>query len=279
MAGFGRVYLVGAGPGAADLLTLRAARLLAQADVVLHDALVTAEVLDLAPQARKIAVGKRCGGASATQSFINRQMIAAARQHALVVRLKGGDPMLFGRAEEEIRALTEAGIVVEVVPGISAGFGAGASLGYSLTQRGVSRSVVFVTPRVGEGETDHDWVKVVVAADTAVLYMAGQNAPAIAERMINAGSRASQPVVMVAGATLPDERRLHATLGELARAEVYFESRGQPVLMMVGEVFAAGTTRSDPQQMQTQPQSAGQRLFDRGLQPVFEMADSMRRAA
>lgn len=279
MTGFGRVYLVGSGPGAADLLTLRAARLLAQADVILFDALVSAEVLDMAPQARKIAVGKRCGGASATQSFINRQMIAAARQHPLVVRLKGGDPMLFGRAEEEIRALTEAGIVVEVVPGISAGFGASASLGQSLTQRGVSRSVVFVTPRVGEGESDHNWVKVVLAADTAVLYMAGKNAPAIAARVIDAGGRASQPVVLVAGATLANERRRFATLGELALGEVAFESRGQPVLMLIGEVFALDNTRSNHQELASRPQQAGHLPFDiSGLQPV-DRTQPLRRAA
>lgn len=279
MAGFGRVYLVGAGPGAADLLTLRAARLLAQADVVLHDALVTAEVLAMAPQARKIAVGKRCGGASATQSFINRQMIAVARQHRLVVRLKGGDPMLFGRAEEEIRALTEAGIVVEVVPGISAGFGASASLGQSLTQRGVSRSVVFVTPRVGVGESDHNWAKAVVAADTAVLYMAGQNAPAIAAGVINAGARLSLPVVLVAGATLTNEQRRHATLAELAQGGVDFETYGQPVLMLIGDIFAEGNTRTNHQEQQILSEPAGYMSPIVAAQLSAEPPDEVRRAA
>ncbi len=116
----GKVYLIGAGPGAADLITVRGARLLEQADVVLHDALVEPAMLDYAPRARRIAVGKRCGQRSSAQHFINKQLVDAAREHAVVVRLKGGDPMLFGRADEEMRALEAAGIDYEVVPGITA---------------------------------------------------------------------------------------------------------------------------------------------------------------
>src|SRR3982751_2815088 len=141
----GTVYLVGAGPGAADLLTLRAARLLAEAGIVLHDALVPVEILALAPRATKVAVGKRCGRQSTAQRFINKRLVDAARQHAVVVRLKGGDPMLFGRAQEEIAALEEAGIAYEVVPGITAALAAAADLGTSLTQRGTVRSFAFAT--------------------------------------------------------------------------------------------------------------------------------------
>ena len=135
----------------ADLLTLRAARLLAAADIVLHDALVHPDTLALAARARKVAVGKRCGAHSTAQRFINKRLVDAARKHDVVVRLKGGDPMLFGRAQEEIDALDAAGIAYEVVPGITAALAASAELGMSLTQRGVARSVAFVTPRVGDG--------------------------------------------------------------------------------------------------------------------------------
>ena len=134
----GVVYLVGAGPGAPDLLTLRAARLLAQADIVFHDALVHPETLALAEKAVKVAVGKRSGKLSAAQRFINKQLVDAARKHKTIVRLKGGDPMLFGRAQEEIDALNAAGVKVEIVPGISAAFAASAELQASLTRRAIS---------------------------------------------------------------------------------------------------------------------------------------------
>jgi uroporphyrin-III C-methyltransferase len=142
---YGKVFLIGAGPGAADLITVRGARLLAEADVVLHDALVTEDMLALCPQAVKIAVGKRCGKLSAAQTFINKQIIDSAAKYALVVRLKGGDPMMFGRADEELRALEEHGIEVAVVPGITAALAAAASTQQPLTKRGVSRSVAFFT--------------------------------------------------------------------------------------------------------------------------------------
>jgi uroporphyrin-III C-methyltransferase len=142
-----KVYLVGGGPGAADLLTLRAARLLAEADVVFFDALISEDILALAPRAEKIFVGKRCGAHATAQRFINKRLADAAARHACVVRLEGGDPMLFGRAHEEIAYLKSRGIAVEVVPGVTAALAASAGLQVSLTRRGVSRSVVFATPR------------------------------------------------------------------------------------------------------------------------------------
>src|SRR5205823_12048591 len=135
--------LVGAGPGAPDLLTLRAAKLLEAADVVFHDALVHPETLALAARAEKIAVGKRCGKHSTAQRFINKRLVDAAQRHAVVVRLKGGDPMLLGRAQEEIGALEAAGVRYEIVPGVTAALAAAAELATSLTQRGVTRSVAF----------------------------------------------------------------------------------------------------------------------------------------
>src|SRR6476620_9527750 len=150
----GKVYLIGAGPGAADLITVRGARILAQADVVLHDALVTEELLDLCPHAVRISVGKRSGQRSTAQTLINQQLVDCARKYRLVVRLKGGDPMLFGRADEELRALESAGIEVEIVPGITAALAAAASTRQPLTKRGIARSVALFTSATAPGEPD-----------------------------------------------------------------------------------------------------------------------------
>ncbi|MFN0315785.1 MAG: uroporphyrinogen-III C-methyltransferase [Burkholderiales bacterium] len=239
----GTVYLVGAGPGAADLLTLRAARLLAKADIVFYDALVENAMLDLCPQALKVSVGKRCGERSTAQRFINRQLIDAAQTHACVVRLKGGDPMLFGRAREEIGALTAENIQVEVIPGVSAAFGASADLMQSLTQRGVSRSVLFVTPRVGHGETEHPWAKSAAAADTVVLYMAGQQAGAIAQALMAAGLPSSHPAVMIENATLPGKRIIPARLCDLANAAKQLQ--GGPALLFIGAVYEEWVAREE----------------------------------
>ncbi len=233
----GTVFLVGAGPGAADLLTLRAARLLARADVVFHDALVSADILALAPQARLIAVGKRCGRLSTAQRFINRQLIAAAEQYPVVVRLKGGDPMMFGRAQEEIADLQAAGIAFEIVPGISAGLAASAAVQQSLTQRGLSRNVAFVTPRFGAGEREHDWTRVALTADTAVIYMAGQQTANIGQALMAGGMRADMPVVLIAGASTPQQLVFRSHIGELAQGERHFDTGSLPVLLMLGAVF------------------------------------------
>lgn len=231
----GTVYLVGAGPGAPDLLTLRALRLLEQADIVFHDALVHPGTLALATRARLIAVGKRCGKLSTAQRFINKRLIDAARTHRTVVRLKGGDPMLFGRAQEEIGALREAGIAVEVVPGISAAFSASALLAQSLTERGLSRSVAFVTPRVGDGETTHDWAKPAANADTVVLYMASRAAPAISAGLQAAGIAALRPAIFVENASLPDARVLPTRVGDLPKAATQLGDG--PALLLIGAVY------------------------------------------
>jgi uroporphyrin-III C-methyltransferase len=232
----GTVYLVGAGPGAADLLTLRAARLLARADIVLHDALVQPDVLAMAPQARLVPVGKRCGRLSTAQHFINKQLVDAAQHHACVVRLKGGDPMLFGRAQEEIGALVAAGVPVEIVPGVSAAFAASAAIGQSLSLRGVSRSVVFLTPAVGQGETPHVWARAAATADTVVLYMAGRQAADISTGLIAAGVPASRPVMLVESASLPGQQMVPTTVGDLPRAATTIGEG--PCLILVGDVYA-----------------------------------------
>src|SRR5207248_10001889 len=190
----GVVYIVGAGPGAADLLTLRAARLLENADIVFHDALVLRDVLTLAQRAELIAVGKRCGRHSTAQRFINKRLVDAAHSHAVVVRLKGGDPMLFGRAQEEIAALESAGVRYEIVPGVTAAVAAAAELATSLTQRGVARSVAFVAPRVGEGEPPSDWAQSLAAADAGAIYMGAGQAPQIAAALIAAGKPPTTPI-------------------------------------------------------------------------------------
>lgn len=234
---YGTVYLVGAGPGAPDLLTLRAAEILRRADIVFHDALVHADTLRLARNAELIAVGKRCGRRSTAQRFINKRLTDAARKYVAVVRLKGGDPMLFGRAQEEIEALQAAGVNFEVVPGVTAALAASAGLGVSLTQRGVSRNVVFVTARVGEGQADHDWAASAVAADTAIIYMGIGQAASIAAMLTARGVPLATPVVVVENASLPQERRFPLALADLPHiAELGIAG---PALIMLGKVFAA----------------------------------------
>jgi uroporphyrin-III C-methyltransferase len=229
----GTVYLVGAGPGASDLLTVRAARLLGAADVVFHDALIADDVLRLASRAKKIPVGKRCGRHSTAQRFINKRLADAARSHRVVVRLKGGDPMLFGRAHEEITYLAARGIRVDVVPGVTAALAASAELAISLTRRGAARSVALVTPRVGKGERESRWVESVLAADTAAIYMGAGEAEVIAAALIGAGKPANTPLALVEDASLPGMRVQYATLADLPR----LATRGGPTLILLGEVY------------------------------------------
>jgi uroporphyrin-III C-methyltransferase len=231
----GTVYLVGAGPGATDLLTVRAARLLAEADVVFHDALVHPQTLALAVRAEKIAVGKRCGRHSSAQHFINKRLIDAARKHAVVVRLKGGDPMIFGRSQEEIDALAAAGIAVEVVPGITAALAAAAGLRVSLTRRGVSRSVAFATPRVGAGKAASDWSAALANVDTAAIYMGAAEAQKVTAALLAKGHAPGTPVVLCESASLPRSRALYGALAELPRLAAALGDG--PVLILVGEVF------------------------------------------
>ena len=233
----GTVYLVGAGPGSPDLLTVRAARLLGEADIVFHDALIGDEILLLAPKAEKIAVGKRCGRHSTAQQFINKRLADAALRYKTVVRLKGGDPMLFGRAHEEIDYLTRRGIAVEIIPGVTAALAAAAEHRVSLTQRGLSRSVVFVTPRVAEGARPSGWEKAVAAADTAVLYMASTDAIRVQEALLRAGLRPQTPVAIAESVSLPSSKLHAGTLAELP--ELAAGLTGGPALLLIGDVFAA----------------------------------------
>jgi len=239
----GKVYLVGAGPGAADLITVRGAKLLEKADIVFHDALVEPEMLELCKQAVKVPVGKRCGKLSSAQHFINKRLIDAAGQYQIIVRLKGGDPMLFGRADEEIQALKGSGIAVEVVPGITAALAAAASIGQSLTLRGVSRSVAFVTLAQATEDTQDAHAILPIqnpSADTLVYYMGRKDAAKIAQRLIDQNDPHihTTPVQIMEAVSTPRERLWSSTLGQLAqgKAASWFDS-SSPALIMVGQAL------------------------------------------
>lgn len=246
----GKVYLIGAGPGAADLITLRAAKLLGEADIVFYDSLANEELLSLAGRAEKIAVGKRCGRHSTAQTFINKRLVEAARKHAVVVRLKGGDPMLFGRAQEEIDALAAAGIAVEIVPGVTAALAASASLGVSLTRRGISRSVAFVTPRIGPGERKTDWIATLLAADTAVVYMGAGEAEAIANALMERGLARETPVAVVQNASLRGESCCVARLDQLGTLA---HTSDGPATIVIGEVLRERLAAARPDEIDSLP--------------------------
>ncbi len=224
----GKVYLVGAGPGAADLITVRGARILAQAEVVLHDALVSPEMLKLCQQAKLISVGKRAGQRSTAQALINQQIIESAREFSLVVRLKGGDPMLFGRADEELRALEEAGINYEIIPGVTTAFAAAAATRQPLTRRGIARSVAFFTSTNGLGEPEQESLP---ACDTLVQYMGGSEAIATAKRLLAQGQSPDLPIVAIENCSRPDQRIFRLSLAQMVHGLP--ETTG-PVLVMIG---------------------------------------------
>lgn len=227
----GRVWLVGAGPGAGDLITVRGARILSEAEVVLHDALVTPDILALCPQAALISVGKRSGQRSTAQPLINQQIIECAFRHDRVVRLKGGDPMLFGRADEELVALEAAGIPYEIVPGITTAFAAAASIRQPLTKRGVARNVAFFTSSTAPGEPDQTALP---GCDTLVQYMGGQEAIDTARRLLARGKPAATPVIAIENVSRRDERVMRMTLSEMVGG---LPNCSGPVLVMIGEAL------------------------------------------
>ncbi|HZW12172.1 MAG TPA: uroporphyrinogen-III C-methyltransferase [Noviherbaspirillum sp.] len=228
----GKVYLLGAGPGAADLITVRGARILARADAVLYDALVTEEMLELCPQAVKISVGKRSGQRSTAQAVINQTLVECAKKYHLVVRLKGGDPMMFGRADEELRALEAEGIEVEIIPGITTALAAAASTKQPLTKRGVARSVAFFTSSTAPGHPEQTTLP---DCDTLIQYMGGKEAVTTAQKLLAQGRPATLPVVVIENCSRANERVLRLKLGELERGIA--ECQG-PVLVMIGAAMA-----------------------------------------
>ena len=275
---FGKVYLVGAGPGAVDLITMRGAKLLAQADIVFYDALVDPEMLELCPQAEKIAVGKRCGKLSSVQQFINKRLVDAAQKYKIIVRLKGGDPMLFGRADEELSTLKQAGIEVEVVPGITAALAGAASIQQSLTLRGVSRSVAFVTLAQGAEGTESPNPAQPISnpnADTVVYYMGRKDAAKIAQQLIAQDNHhtSDTPVQILEAVSTSKERQWESNLGELAKgkADSWFDSNS-PALIMVGEAL-----RNKTEATITESESPSSKIND-GLQDGKILTNGRRRA-
>jgi uroporphyrin-III C-methyltransferase len=232
----GKVYLVGAGPGDPDLLTLRAARLLAEAGVVLHDDLVPLPILHLAgKQALTISVGKRCGRKKITQAAIHDLMIASARSGLVVIRLKSGDPMIFGRAAEEIDALREAGVPFEVVPGVTAASSAAAFLETSLTDRRVSsRLIVLSGHHAARTEPQPDlWPGSLPADATLAIYMPGQTLANAAVSLSNSGVPSSMPCVVVTNASRPEAAYKASRLSEVGDVP----TSTAPALLLVGKVF------------------------------------------
>ena len=289
----GKVYLVGAGPGAADLITVRGAKLLEKADIVFHDALVDPAMLDLCPQAIKVPVGKRCGKLSSAQHFINKRLLDAAEKHQIIVRLKGGDPMIFGRANEEIQVLKQAGIEVEVVPGITAALAGAATIQQSLTLRGVSRSVAFVTlAQANEAaensasgaeektENQHQPMRH-PNADTLVYYMGRKDASNIAKQLIDGDSQHSRdtPIHILEAVSTKNERHWSSTLGELAngKANDWFDS-ASPALIMVGEALREKQQTSNHTNQQINELNSFSCKINDGLQDSVILTDSRRSA-
>lgn len=235
-AGCGTVYLVGAGPGDPDLLTVRAARLLARADVVVYDHLVGPGVLDLVgPRAQRIYAGKERAQHTLRQDDINTLLARLAREHACVVRLKGGDPFVFGRGGEELQVLAAEGVPFEVVPGITAGCGVAAYAGIPLTHRDYAQACLFVTGHLKDGSCDLDWPALARRRQTVVIYMGLAGLATICERLVAHGLPPDWPAAVVEQGTLAGQRVVTATLATLAGA---VESAGlaSPCLTIVGEV-------------------------------------------
>ena len=240
------LLLVGAGPGDPDLLTLKAVKALGSADVVLYDDLVSEGVLAFAAKgAERIHVGKRAGRPSARQSEICDLAIAKALQGKRVVRLKGGDPMVFGRADEELAAAEAAGVPVEVVPGITAAFGAAASLRLSLTKRGVARRLQFVTAHATDGRLpeDLDFKALADPAATTCIYMGVKTLPPLVKALLAHGLPAATPAIIVENATCMNERILRGTLRSIV-AEAGATRFDGPCLILIGEAMREREVRA-----------------------------------
>jgi uroporphyrin-III C-methyltransferase/precorrin-2 dehydrogenase/sirohydrochlorin ferrochelatase len=240
----GMVHLVGAGPGDPDLLTMKAHRLLQRADVVVYDRLVSAEVLAMARRdAERLYVGKRRANHCMSQDEINDRLVALARAGKSVVRLKGGDPLVFGRGGEEIEALTRAGISVEVVPGVTAALGCAASAGIPLTHRDHAQACVFVTGHLKNGSIDLDWSMLARPRQTVVIYMGAGSLPVIASQLVTHGLPASTPVALIDNGTTDRERRVVGTLATIEHQAMRARLQG-PTLCLVGDVVNLAMTQS-----------------------------------
>jgi uroporphyrin-III C-methyltransferase len=229
------VYLVGAGPGDPELLTLKAVRVLGMADVVLVDDLVNRAILvHIREGARVVKVGKRGGCKSTPQTFIEKLLVAEAKAGRTVVRLKGGDPFIFGRGGEEAEALGDAGIECEIVNGITSGLAAATAAGVPLTHRSCAQGVLFVTAHA-KGQNEPDWAALARTRMTLVVYMGVGRCGAVQAALLAAGLAASTPALVVENASLPRERQLRTTLGGLAEDIATYEIES-PAVMVIGEV-------------------------------------------
>ncbi len=248
---FGKVYLVGAGPGDAELLTLKAVKAMLAADVLLVDDLVSDEVLAYANAAARIVyVGKRGGCKSTPQAFIERLMISEARQGRTVVRLKGGDPFVFGRGGEERESLCAAGIECEIVNGITAGLAAPTALGIPLTHRDLCHGAIFVTGHAGDdAAAAPNWQALVATGLPLVIYMGVSRCESIQQDLLDAGMRASMPIAVIQNATRVDQRAIVTSLQQLA-ADIHTAGIGSPAIMVVGETvrYANAITDTKPDQ-------------------------------
>lgn len=223
------VYLIGAGPGAADLITVRGARILANADIVFYDALIDILMLDWCKSTKLVQVGKRCGAHSSSQHFINKQLVDAASKYPVVVRLKGGDPLIFGRAQEEIDALEKANLRYEIVPGITTALAASAQLKQPPTTRELSRTLTLTTLPGRCAHADHK---------TAIYYMARDQLVEIATTLIAEGYAENTPVCLMESVSLPTQRSFGCTLDEMRFGDVHHHFLDkQPVVVMIGEVY------------------------------------------
>lgn len=233
----GKVFLIGAGPGDPELLTLKAVRALGAADAVLVDDLVNREVLQFVqPKARVVEVGKRGGCRSTPQAFIEKLMVCLARRGHVVARLKGGDPLVFGRGGEELAALRRAGIEAEVISGITAGIGAAATLGIPVTHRDCARGVTFVTGHARSGASTN-WEALARSGTTLVIYMGMARLAEITQSLLRAGMPAHTPAAVIEHGTLPSQRSVIATLETLPRAAARHDL-GSPAVVVIGEVVA-----------------------------------------
>jgi uroporphyrin-III C-methyltransferase len=233
-----KVWLVGAGPGDPELLTLKAVRAMRTADVVMIDDLVNMAVLEHCPAAKVIAVGKRGGCRSTPQAFIQRLMLRYARQNKCVVRLKGGDPCIFGRGSEEAQWLGTRGIEVEIVNGITAGLAGATQCGIPLTLRGVARGVTLVTAHTHD-DSSLNWQALAQSGTTLVVYMGVAKLKEIRSKLLSSGMAQNTPVTMIENASLPSQRECRSNLAQMQIDALTFELRS-PAVMVIGEVARLG---------------------------------------
>ena len=255
----GKVYLVGAGPGDPELLTVKALRLLRTADAVLHDDLVAPEILNLvSPAAQLQNVGKRCGHKTMRQDEINFLMVTLAVSGLRVVRLKGGDPLIFGRAGEEIEALRQANIAYEIVPGVTSALGAAAAAGIPLTHRRITSAFVLIAGHAAPGNDEADWSKLVTSGATLAVYMPGHDYSGIASRLTAAGMPEGTPCAIISRATTSEQKIHQTSISNLSHAP----HLPAPTLLIVGEVVGL----ADPAALST-PSTATELAHD--LIPAF----------